>query len=135
MVIYLGCSAITFCMGLFENSFGYAFITNIVGSVALFVIFLQMDFGSNKTINRISSYVFDVYFVHSDTNTSKLLFQNVLKSSSIGNNILVLPHLLVTLPLIYLLGIVAGWLRKRIWKKSVGKWLNYSEFVNQKIEV
>lgn len=135
VVIYLGCSAITFCAGLFVNSFGYAFVTNIAGAVALFVTFLHMDFGSNKIINRISSYAFDVYFVHSDVNTSKILFQTVLKSSLIGNSIFVFPHLLVTLPLIYLLGIAAGWLRKWIWETSIGKWLRHSKLMNRKIEV
>lgn len=134
-MIYLGCGVITFCAGLFVNSFGYAFVTNIVGSVVLFVTFLHMDFGSNKIINQISSYAFDVYFVHSDVNSSKLLFQTVFKSNMIENSIIVIPHLLIILPLIYLLGITAGWLRRRIWEKSVGKWLNYSVFVNQKIEI
>lgn len=135
VVLYLSCSAITFCAGLFMNSFGYAFFTNIMGAVALFVTFLYIDFGHNKIINHISSYALDVYFVHSDANTSKILFQVALKSTLIGNSILVFPHLVVTLFLIYLLGIGAGWIRKTFFENSVGKWLDCIEVLNQKIEV
>lgn len=63
---------------LFHHPLGYAFVTNVVGSTAIFLGFLKWELGVRPAVNRISASAFDLCFVHSDFNTSHLLFSGLL---------------------------------------------------------
>lgn len=133
--IFITCALLTFGLSYFINSYGYAFITNIIGSTAIFIFFLKLDFGKNKFINRISETAFDAYFIHSDTNTSNLLINEVLKGKCFVDSPWMILHLLLVIPIIWLIGIFVNMFRKYIFHASVDRWLNRCTHVNRQIQI
>lgn len=112
---FLLVSLITFILSYFINPFGYAFITNIMGSVSIFIFFNKINIKENAFINKIASFSFDVYFIHSDPLTSSLLFQNILNTTMVTNVLILIPHMIFTLIFIYIIGIVFGFIRIHIF--------------------
>ena len=63
---YIAMALLTFLLSYFTNPYGYAYITNVLGATACFILFAKWNMGQNRLINWISGSAFDVYFVHSD---------------------------------------------------------------------
>lgn len=127
--LYIGCSVTTFALSYFINPYGYAFITNIIGAVAAFMFFLKWDIGINKTLNQISEATFDVYFVHSDVNTSRLLIYELLGAKFVADTPWMLPHVILVIAAMWLLGILTCRIRKRLFRVTVDRWLNKSKLI------
>lgn len=123
-LIFVACSLITFVLSYFINPYGYAFITNIIGALAAFLFFLKWDLGSNHVINRISAASFDVYFVHSDINTSRLLIYHLLGAKFVTDTPWMIPHVLSVILVMWVLGFITHALRKRLFTRTVNRWLD-----------
>lgn len=131
LIGYVCCTIITFALSIFIYPFGYAFITNILRSVFIFVYFLRIDIGANKIINSFSAAAFDVYFVHSDLYTSKLLIYELLEGKLIVGSVWMIPHMLFTVIVLYALGIILYKIRYYLFSKSINKWLDKIYFINK----
>ena len=133
---YVLVCVITFVLNLRVNSLGYSFITNIVASIFVFVGFLNWRISVNRYINHISTYVFDIYFVHTDKILGKYLFQNILKSTSATLGVLSLGfHWMVTVIVIFSLGIIVGGMRKFLFEKVLYQRIGFDVIPNKKISI
>lgn len=134
-VVYAGCALTTFVLNYFINPNGYAFVTNVVGSTAIFLGFLKWDLGVRPAINRISASAFDLYFVHSDFNTSRLLFSGLLGARFVADTIWMLPHLLLVIPVVWVMGYAAYRLRIRLFARTIDRLLDRFAKINQRIDI
>ncbi len=121
---YCLCALITFISSYFINPFGYAFITNIVGAVLLFLTVSRLKPKYNKYINRVSANTFDVFFTHEHLFP---LFQIGL----IGGSLWLIPHIAFTVISCYLIGCFIGFIRRKIFEISIDKVLDLWESINK----
>lgn len=133
--VYVLCALATFILSYFINPFGYAFVTNILGSVAAFALFLNWEMGVRPAVNRISAAAFDVYFIHSDFNTSYLLFSCVLGARFVTDTPWMLPHLLLVIPAVWVLGFLCFHGRKWLFARFVDPILDRWNLINRKIDL
>ena len=134
-LIFAACALLTFVLSYFINPYGYAFATNIIGALAAFLFFLKWDLGIRRSINRISAAAFDVYFVHSDMSTSRLLFYYLLGAKFVTDTPWMVPHILAVIPAVWLLGFLTYSLRKRLFAVTVDRWLDRIAWVVQSREI
>lgn len=134
-LIFIGCVLVTFCLNYFIYPFGYAFITNIVASVAAFLFFLKWDLGTNKGINFLAASAFDVYFVHGDANTARLLIFELLGAKLVQDTPWMLLHLPVVILTVYALGVVMYLLRSWLFRITVNKWVDRILLFSREIDV
>ena len=132
---YFGTTVLTFLLSYLTNPYGYAFITNILGSTILFVFFMKWDIGEIQLVNKISEAVFDVYFVHSDKNTSLLLIYELLGAKVVADTPWMTVHVLFIVVSIWLIGFCAYRIRKGIFTIIVERFLEKWEFVNKELEI
>jgi surface polysaccharide O-acyltransferase-like enzyme len=133
--VYAGCALATFVLSYFINPFGYAFVTNVVGSTAIFLGFLKWELGVRPAVNRISASAFDLYFVHSDFNTSRLLFSGLLGARFVADTVWMIPHLLLVIPVVWVMGYAAYLLRIRLFARTVDRLLDRSALLNESIRI
>lgn len=135
LATYLAAAIFTFFVSYFTNPYGYAFITNIIGAVALFAFFAKCDIGQIKWINQISEGTFDVYFVHSDKNTSLLLMYELLGAKFVADTPWIMLHVIFVIIVVWILGLCAFKIRKKIFDISINRLLDKICFINRKIEI
>lgn len=134
-LIFVACSLITFVLSYFINPYGYAFITNIIAALAAFLFFLKWDLGGSKVINRISAASFDVYFIHSDSNTCRLLMFHLLGAKYVADTPWMLLHMLLVILAMWMLGFITHTLRKRLFAITVNRWLDRIRWIAQCREI
>ncbi len=127
---YIACTVITFILSIFIYPFGYAFTTNILAALFIFIFFLKWDLGYNSIINSMSTAAFDVYYVHSDMYTSRLLIYDLLKGNLFVDSIYMIPHLTFVIIVLYLLGMISHRLRNYLFSISINKWLDKIKLIN-----
>lgn len=135
LYIYIFVSILTFILSYFMNPFGYAFITNIVAAVAIFSFFCCVDMGSRSIINKISNCAFDVYFIHSDINTSNLLIGRLLHGHLFINSPLMIFHMIFTVIIVWVIGYIACTLRTKLFKVSLEPILDRVLILNRVIDL
>ena len=74
--------------------------------------------------------MFDVYFVHSDIHTSKLLMYEILQGKLVIGSIWAVPHLILVIGVMYLLGMIAFKVRTILFSVSINKLLDKSKLIN-----
>ena len=126
--LYCVFGLITAFVSLFINPFGYAFITNVIAAVMLFLAVAKLKPRSIKWINVLSSKAFDVYFVH------RRLF-GVLGISKLIGSIWMIPHILLVVVVCYLAGFVCGTIRAFIMKYTTDKLLDHIPILNRVIQL
>ena len=135
VMIYCVCAITTFVLSYFINPYGYAFITNIVGAASFFLAFLKWDIGSSRVINEISKATFDVYFVHSDAKTSKMLIFELLGGKYVSDRLAMIPHMFVVIIVIWLMGVISYYIRNKIFHSMINPWLDELIFVSHSEEI
>lgn len=133
--IYIISAVITFVFSYFINPYGYAFFTNIIGASALFIAFLKWNIGTKAIINKISASVFDVYFVHSDFNTSYLLFYEWLGAKYVVDSPKIMLHIIFVVMVVWIIGIISFIIRKFVFSISISRWLDNVVWINREIEI
>ena len=132
---YLLTTLLTFIFSYFTNPFGYAFITNILASVFIFLAFVKYNMREIKIINEISKATFDVYFVHSDKNTSIMLIYNLLGAKYVMDSPWMLVHIILVIVAIWLLGLVTYYIRENIFSVTVNEWIDRFNFLKKEVEI
>lgn len=130
LTAYIICVLVTFVLSYFIYPFGYAFFTNIIGAVFAFVFFMKLNIGANKKINAVSEATFDVYFVHSDAYTCRMMVYEILQGKMFVNTIWMLPHLILVIGVMWILGMLAFRVRKALFAISINKILDKIKIVN-----
>lgn len=131
LLLFIGLSLVTFVISYFTNPYGYAYITNVLGATVLFIFFMKWNIGEIKIINKISKATFDVYFIHSDKNTSLLLMYELLGTRLVADTPWMIVHILFVIVIIWGLGWCACQLRKQLFRVSVDKVFDKANFINK----
>lgn len=126
---------LTFMLSYFINPFGYAFITNIIGAVSIFIFFIKINIGNKKVINYLASVSFDVYFIHSDKNLGKILIYNILCGYLFVDSPTMIIHLIFIIPIIWGLGIIFSIIRKNIVNFIFYKFVNRFNLLKYEIKI
>nr|WP_295677046.1 acyltransferase family protein [uncultured Intestinibacter sp.] len=119
LIIYIICIISTYLFSLYYGpSWGYNFITNICGSIILFIIFSKLKIKSYK-INYIASFVFGIYIVHCDFQTQDLVFNKLLKCKLYSNSQFLIPHMLFSIIILFIISLIIDIIRKQIFRKTI----------------
>lgn len=131
---YLGSALFTFVLSYFMNPFGYAFFTNIISAVAVFLLFLNWEIGTKAWINRISAATFDEFFVHSDRFIAGAV-RGMIGLHLVHGTPWMIPHMLLDLIVMWILGYFACILRRKLFGVTIDKLLARIKFVNYSAEI
>lgn len=96
--------------------FNYNFLTVFIASVAMFLLFHRVTIRSAKlgrTINKIASYSFAVFLIHTHPSITGALWQGVVHTERFANSPLMLVGMLVIPPVIYALCMLVE--QVRLW--------------------
>lgn len=135
ILLYGVLCTMTFILNFRINPFGYSFITNILAAIILFVGFLNWKIVVKPYINTLSAFVLDVYFIHTDKILGKYLFQNILKSANTYSIYFLIVHWLVSIVIIYTIGILVGIIRKKIFEKVLYHNKEFEKIFKLKISI
>lgn len=98
---------------------GYCSITNVIGAVALFIVFVNLKIYINpkvgKWITRISTLTLGVYLIHDHTNVRTYIWNLFQPSSYIGSGILFFV-LIIDSVVIFSICCVLEWARQKIFE-------------------
>lgn len=103
LCIYIICTIIVFVFSIISGTWSpwaYNFIFNILGSVALFLVFLDINI-KNKTINYIATYTFPIYLIHFNSLLINGLYNKILKISDYYYSKFLIINLVVSVIIIF----------------------------------
>ena len=82
LLLYIICSLCTFILSINGfYSWGYNYIFNVLGSVALFIFFKSIKLKS-KFINIIAESIISVYFIHTNYSIREIIYKKILKCNN-----------------------------------------------------
>lgn len=131
---YIICVMITY-FGTIYNiySWGYNFIFNILGSLMIFLIFSQIKIQSSK-INYVALFVFGIYMGHCDFQTESWVYGKILKCYVYGNSNLLIPHMIFSILILFILCLVIDIIRNKIFEKIVNPVIGNINILNKEIK-
>ena len=102
--------------------------------MAVFLLFLNWEIGAKTWINRISAATFDEFFVHSDRFIAGVV-HGVLGLQLVRGTPWMIPHMVLDLIAMWILGYVAWIVRRKLFGITVDKLLARIKFVNYTAEI
>ena len=132
--ILLTSQLITFIFSLKYNqiSWRYDFISNIIGSVMIFLIFKNIKLKS-KRINFFSKYAFGVYIIHCDSQVCEFIYRKILKCELFYNSNFYIVHIFISILMIYLVCSVIDFFREHTFTLITNKIIDKIKIFNTKI--
>lgn len=133
VTIYIICILGTYLGRLYYGyTWTYNFITNITGSVMLFLIFSKLKIQSKK-INYIALFVFGIYMVHYDEQTQEFIYGKLLKCSNYVNSQWLILHIICSIVILFVISLLIDIVRSNIFKISVDPIINRISIFNKNI--
>ena len=120
----------TICSLVADRAYNYNFVFNIIGAAVLFLIFKNIRIKQNKIINKLASYTFAVYIIHTNPFIMENIFKNVLKTTDYYNSNFLIIHMIVSVLIIYVTCIIIETIRRLIIGKIIDRQIDK---VNTKI--
>ncbi len=135
--IFAGSCLITFGIACLvtTSAWDYCFITNIVGSVSLFLLFKEMDMKERKWIGLLSKTSFGVFLIHSTRSLWILLYQKVLRCNEFYESPFFLIHCIISVLAIFAVSAVIDLVRTVLWNKTIDRVLDKLNFMNIKVKI
>ena len=109
---------------LLDNSMYFSEINKVpavICSVCLFLYFKELKLESNKYINEIASSTFAIYLLHDNYLFKDYLWAVVLKTSNYYNSKFMIIHYIITIILIFIVGVMIEKIRKVLMEKPIEK--------------
>lgn len=114
-----------------ENSiylFSRTSIISIMFAISIFNIFVNKKEKHNVNINTISSCVFGVYLISDNDYIRNILWSNIFKNARYVDSILLIPHMTISIIIIFIICIYIEYLRKfvfdGIYEKHISKYID-----------
>lgn len=119
IIIYISCAIITTLLSCFttRSAFAYNTIFNLIGSIALFLTFKNLNIKNNKVINYLSTFTFSTYIIHENSFITKFLYRTIFKCDKYYNSSFIVINLLYTIIGIYVICIIFEIIRRFIMNK------------------
>lgn len=126
-------------VNLFNQNSVYLFsrtsIISIAFAVSLFNIFINKKEKNNTHINSISTCVFGVYLIFDNNYIRNILWSDILKNKNYINSIFLVPHMIISVAIVFIICIYIEYIRKfildNIYEKHIS---NYIEKLQLKLE-
>lgn len=156
--LFIGCSTfiIGICIGsifsilgeripfFFYNSTHFTSMEStlmLICSVFLFIGFLHIDIGCNKTINTISATTFGIYLIHDNSFVRTLLWKNIFNNNSYLNSKLLVLHAIFAIVTTFVCCSIISWIYNLTFSKAVRRivikygetWCSKTRSANKKI--
>ena len=130
LVVYICCALITTLVSLkVGRAWGYNFIFNLIGSVALFEVFRSINIKQNKVINKLATYTFAVYLIDVNSFFNVYLYRTLFHSNDYWNSNGIFLNLIITIIGIYVICIMLESLRVLLLSKLFKRLSNKVKFV------
>lgn len=129
-VMFILSCAVTFISSflpyLSGRAWDYCYFSNIIGAVAIFVLFLQLRKTSNTLINKIASTTLGIYLIHATIYLQPLIYHDLMNIENYRNSYYLLPHFIICISIQFMVCAAIDLIRQKMWKHSISKWLkNY----------
>jgi surface polysaccharide O-acyltransferase-like enzyme len=98
--LFLGVYLLSTTVTFMEFNLAYNTIYNLVSSVALFMFFSKLNIQSTK-INYLATFTFAIYIIHTNPYLNGFLYRTVLKTQWFWNSPWFLPHLVVSVIVVF----------------------------------
>jgi surface polysaccharide O-acyltransferase-like enzyme len=131
LLAFFAMCLLTFAAAIYVNSFGYSFISSVLGSVFVFAAMLKRGEWVSRPVNFLARNAFDVFFLHGAW-AYRLIGMDLVRDS---NGPILIPHLLLAVCFCYLLGTLSGCLRRALFGLTVDRWLDRLPWLNRTFEV
>ncbi|MFQ8630466.1 MAG: acyltransferase family protein [Intestinibacter bartlettii] len=132
--IYILCILGTYLGRLYYGyTWTYNFITNIMGSVILFLIFSKLKIQS-KIINYIALFVFGIYMVHYDIQIQDFIYGKLLRCSIYSNSNGLIIHIIFSITILFLVSLLVDIIRSRIFNIIINPIVDRIKLLNKEIE-
>ena len=124
--IYTSCVIFTMvCSFTRISGWNYSTIFNLIGAVAVFEFFRALSVKSNRAINQLASYTFDVYILNSNLFLGLPLFRGLFHADHYYHSPSMFANCMVTVVGIYLVCVLIAFVRRvlfaRIWDNQFDK--------------
>lgn len=121
VVFILSTFIVTICSLVADRAWHYNFIFNMIGAVALFLIFKDIKIKHNRVINKLAGYTFAVYIIHTNPFIMQSLYRELFKTPQYYNSNFLILHMIGTVLIIYISCIVIETIRRLLLEKIVDK--------------
>ncbi len=119
---------------LISGPFDYNSIFNVIGSIALFLVFAKFKF-SSRLINKIAKHTLAIYIIHVNTFIVKYIFRNCLKTDIFWKSNFLTLHLVASVFIIFIICLLVDVIREFIFKNTINKFIGNKKFYNYEIEL
>lgn len=100
--------------------------------ISLFLLFKNINIGNNKIINAVSSTIFGVLLIHTNSNAMRqFLWKDVLNISGMYNDSLLIVHAIISVIAIFVISSMIEYLRIKYLEKPFLSWLDKKEKYNR----
>ena len=104
-----------------NRAWDYCYIFVIITSVAMFMLFLNLEEFHSSRINAVSSLTFGVYLSHATIFLQNTIYRRIMNVDAVLNTPLFIPHFISCVLLQFAFFALLEWLRQRIWGATVGR--------------
>ncbi len=102
---------------LFSSHYGTFYDTEsvltVIGATCLVYLCANLNLGSNKKINMISSATFSVFLIHAHTGWRYLIWKDFLGSNTFLNSPFMIIHMIICVAVVYVLCVCIDLLRQK----------------------
>ncbi len=116
-----------------DTYWNYNNLFNIISSIALFQFFNKIEI-DNKIINKLSSYSFSVYLIHTDFMLSVYVYENIMNRATVITSNYLIIYILVYALLTYAICSLIDIIRKLIFKHTLDKIFDKIKLFNKELE-
>ena len=106
------------------DCFSTSSILSIGFAVGIFTIFKNVNIKPNKFINTIAACTFGVYLIHDNVYIRAFLWNYLLKNSEYQNSSYLIPHMLISALVVFIICIIIEFIRKQTIEKL---WIRFGE--------
>lgn len=101
-------------------------------SVSVFILFKNLNVKYNKNINRIASFTFGIFLIHSRGDSMrKFVWVDIFENTSFYNSSLLPLHACLAVVVIFIVGSIVDYLRITLLEKPLMKKVDKIEFLNK----
>lgn len=136
-IFAVSCAVITissFITYLKSRAWGYCYIFNIIASVSMLVLFLNLPKTNIKLVNTVATTTFGVYIMHTMLYFQPLIYKTLLQTDRYLNSPFQPLHCVISVILLFVACSVLDLLRQKLWKITVKVWLNNSKILRAERE-
>lgn len=108
---------------------------NIVGAVALFLLFRNMPNITSNFINSISKHTFGVFIIHSDFMLKEFFYRDIMKCQNFYDSKLFILHFFVCVILSFIICTIIDVFKEKIFEKTIYKAIKKIKILNLEIKV